>query len=63
MRPGGIARRGEEGKMIDAKQREAVRQAAGILVNSISWEGSRKGGRYWEDVYDELMRISESGEP
>ena len=48
--------------MIDEKHQIEVRRAANILL-TIPWVGTQKGGRYWMEVYEELMRIAREGEP
>ena len=53
------------GEMKDARERskEQVRLAALKIAKYIWWENSKKGFEYWNDVYEELMRIAETGEP
>ena len=49
--------------MLDEVEREAVRKAARDIFRVFAWVESKKGGEYWNDVYEELMRIAETGEP
>ena len=41
----------------------SVIQAAQTIGKTFTWRTSKKGQEYWEDVFNELMRIVASGEP
>lgn len=49
--------------MLDERSRQAIQRAANILISTVPWTESRKGWDYWRDVYQELKRIAETGEP
>ena len=51
------------GQPAQERSKEQVRLAALKIAKYIWWEHSKKGFEYWDDVYEELMRISETGEP
>ena len=44
-------------------QRRRVEKMAQSLFCAFAWPASRKGGHYWDEVYKELKRIAETGEP
>ena len=41
----------------------SVIQAAQAIGKTFTWRTSKKGQGYWEDVFNELMRIVATGEP
>ena len=43
--------------------RDVVREAAWAISRVLPWVESKKGGKYWQDVYEELIRIAKTGEP
>ena len=49
--------------MLDEAERDAVRKAAWAIIKTVTWVQSKKGVEYWQGVYKELIRISETGEP
>ena len=51
------------GEKLTEVELEVIRRAAWAIMRLIPWEGSKKGGDYWQGVYQELIRISETGEP
>ena len=51
------------GKMLDEVERDEVRKAAWAIIKMVPWVQSKKGVEYWQGVYEELIRISETGEP
>ena len=53
----------ERGKSGSEKDREQIRLAAKKIDKYMRWTGSKKGFDYWEAVYNELLRISKTGEP
>lgn len=56
----------EEGKMegkLDEEELKLIRRAAWTIFSVLPWEGSKKGGEYWDGVFKELVRIADTGEP
>ena len=48
---------------LSIKDRSKIEEAAHIISQRFFWAVSKKGQRYWQEVYDELRRIADSGEP
>ena len=58
------ARGGREmGEKLSGTDILSVIQAAQTIGKTFTWRTSKKGQEYWEDVFNELMRIVASGEP
>ena len=51
---------GEPASEADKKQ---IRLAALMIEKYMWWGESKKGFEYWAEVYNELLRIAETGEP
>ena len=49
--------------MLNDVERDMVRKAAWAIVRVLIRDESTKGGDYWQGVYQELIRIAETGEP
>lgn len=49
--------------MLDKTERDEVRKAAWAIIKMLPWAQSKKGVEYWQGVYEELIRIAETGEP
>ena len=51
------------GEKLSEKDTLKVIKAAFTIGKTFRWKTSMKGQGYWEDVFHELVRISETGEP
>ena len=52
-----------EHEKLSTEDKSKIEEAAQIIGQRFFWAGSKKGQRYWHEVYDELRRIAETGEP
>ena len=51
------------GESASETDKEQIRLAASMIYKYLGWEVSKKGFQYWAEVYDELQRIAETGDP
>ena len=51
------------GEKLGVEEIENVIRAALILRKTFTWSTSTKGQEYWRDVFEEFIRIAETGEP
>ena len=52
----------EMGEKLSVVDIEKVIKAALIIGKTFTWRTSMKGQGYWQDVFEELIRIAETGE-
>ena len=50
------------GEKLSEKEILRLIQAAQAIGKTFTWRTSMKGQEYWEDVFNELMRIVATGE-
>ena len=51
------------GEKLSLEDRENLMKAAELISRSFTWRKSKEGRDYWRKVYNELMRIAETGKP
>ena len=51
------------GEKLSVGDIEKVIKAALTIGKTFTWRTSMKGQGYWQDVFEELIRIAETGEP
>ena len=51
------------GEKLSEKDTLKVIKAALTIGKTFTWKTSMKGQGYWEDVFHELVRIAQTGEP
>ena len=51
------------GEKLSIEDRENAMNAAELISRSFTWRKSKEGLVYWRKVYDELMRIADTGKP